>query len=99
MKFEKSDYNIVRKFIYYWLKMKSFRERFSVTKLVLLLIILTLMFIEIWNVIKWWEISQLFSNVVIAIVSFYFWQKGIQYEEVDSIVEKSEFPLDNESKI
>lgn len=57
------------------------------------------MFIEIWNVIKWWDISQLFSNVVIAIVSFYFGQKGIQYEDVDSIVEKSEVSLDDESKI
>lgn len=79
--------------------MKSFRERFSVTKLVLLLIILALIFIEVWNVIKWWEISQLFSNVVIAIVSFYFWQKWIQYEEVDSIVEKSELPLSDNNKI
>ena len=79
--------------------MKSFRERFSVTKLVLLLIILNLMFIEIWNVINGGEISQLFSNVVIAIVSFYFWQKGIQYDEPDSIVEKSELPLDDNSKI
>lgn len=55
------------------------------------------MFIEIWNVIRWWEIDQLFSNVVIAIVSFYFWQKGIQYEEVDSIVEKSD--LDNNDNL
>jgi c-di-AMP phosphodiesterase-like protein len=75
--------------------MKDFRERFSVTKLVLLLIILALIFIEVWNVIKWWEIDQLFSNVVIAIVSFYFWQKGIQYDEVDSIVEKSDLDDNN----
>lgn len=73
--------------------MKSFIERFSVTKLVLLLIILTLMFIEIWNVINGGDISDLFSNVVIAIVSFYFWQKGIEYKETDSLVEKSD--LDN----
>jgi hypothetical protein len=67
--------------------MKSFRERFSVTKLVLLLLILALIFIEIWNVLHWNDIDQLFTNVVIAVVAFYFWQKGIQYEEVDSIVE------------
>lgn len=66
--------------------MKSFRERFSVTKLVLLLLVLTLMFIEVWNVIKWGDISDLFANVVIAVISFYFWQKGIVYEETDSIV-------------
>lgn len=79
--------------------MKSFRERFSVTKLVLLLIILALIFIEIWNVLKGNDIDQLFTNVVIAVVAFYFWQKGIQYEEVDSIVEKSELPLDDNDEI
>lgn len=68
--------------------MKSFWERFSVTKLVLLLLVLTLMFIEIWNIIRWWNISDLFANVVIAVISFYFWQKGIQYEETDSIVKR-----------
>lgn len=79
--------------------MKTFRERFSVTKLVLLLIILTLMFIEIWNVLHWGDISQLFSNVVIAIVSYYFAQKGIQYDEPDSLVEKSDFSLDDKNEI
>lgn len=68
--------------------MKTFRERFSVTKMVLLLLVLTLMFIEIWNVIKWGDISDLFSNVVIAVVSFYFGQKGIEYDKPDSIVEE-----------
>lgn len=70
--------------------MKTFRERFSVTKLVLLLIILALIFIEVWNVLNGGEISQLFSNVVIAIVSYYFAQKGIQYDEPDSLVEREE---------
>ena len=55
------------------------------------------MFIEVWNVLQGWEISQLFTNVVIAVVAFYFWQKGIQYEEVDSIVEKSD--LDTKDKV
>ena len=79
--------------------MKSFWERFSVTKLVLLLLILALIFIEVWNVLHWNEIDQLFTNVVIAVVAFYFWQKGIQYEEVDSIVEKSELPLSDNDEI
>lgn len=79
--------------------MKSFRERFSVTKLVLLLLILALIFIEIWNVLHWNDIDQLFTNVVIAVVAFYFWQKWIQYEEVDSIVEKSELPLSDKNEI
>lgn len=70
--------------------MKTFRERFSITKLVLLLLVLTLMFIEIWNVVNWGEIDQLFTNVVIACVSFYFWQKGIQYDKVDSLLDSEE---------
>lgn len=70
--------------------MRTFRERFSVTKLVLLLLILTLMFIEIWNVVNGWEIDQLFTDVVIACVSFYFGQKGIQYDKVDSILDSEE---------
>jgi hypothetical protein len=49
------------------------------------------MFIEIWNVLNWGEISQLFSNVVIAIVSYYFAQKGIQYDEPDSLVERDKW--------
>lgn len=69
--------------------MKSFRERFSVTKLVLLLLVLALIFIEIWNVVNWLGIDQLFTDVVIACISFYFWQKGIVYDNVDSLVEKS----------
>lgn len=46
------------------------------------------MFIEIWNVIQWDSISDLFSNVVIAVVSFYFGQKGMEYDKPDSIVEE-----------
>ena len=76
--------------------MKSFRERFSVTKLVLLLLILALIFIEIWNVLHGNDIDQLFTNVVIAVVAFYFWQKGIQYDDVDSIVEWEDLDESNE---
>lgn len=68
--------------------MKTFRERFSITKLVLLLLVLCLIFIEIWNVVNWWEVDQLFTNVLIAVVSFYFGQKGISYDEPDSLVER-----------
>lgn len=75
--------------------MKTFRERFSVTKLVLLLLVLALIFIEIWHVVNGWEIDQLFTDVVIACVSFYFWQKGIQYDDVDSLVARD---LDDKDK-
>ena len=69
--------------------MKSFRERFSVTKLVLLLLVLALIFIEIWHVVNGSDIDQLFTDVIIAVISFYFWQKGIQYDDVDSLVERN----------
>lgn len=70
--------------------MKSFRERFSITKLVLLLLVLALIFIEVRHVVNWEGIDQLFTDVLIAVISFYFGQKGIQYDDVDSLVEKSE---------
>ena len=76
--------------------MKSFWERFSVTKLVLLLLVLTLMFIEIWNVIQWDSISDLFSNVVIMVCSYYFAQKGIKYDKPDSLIKEDE---DTENKV
>jgi hypothetical protein len=66
--------------------MKSLREKLSVTKLVLLLLVIALIFIEIWNVVNWDSIDQLFTDVVIAVISFYFWQKGIQYDDIDSLV-------------
>lgn len=81
--------------------MKTFRERFSVTKLVLLLLVLALIFIEIWHVVNWNDIDQLFTDVLIAVVSFYFWQKGISYDEPDSLVEKTEcvwFDLDTKEE-
>lgn len=77
--------------------MKNFWERFSVTKLVLLLLVLALIFIEIWNVVNWLEIDQLFTDVLIAVISFYFWQKWINYDSVDSLVKSDTiwFDLDN----
>lgn len=74
--------------------MKSLREKLSITKLVLLLLVLCLIFIEIWNVVNWESIDQLFTDVVIAVISFYFWQKGISYDSVDSLVKD----LDNKEK-
>lgn len=68
--------------------MKTFRERFSITKLVLLLLVLALIFIEIWHVVNWNDIDQLFTDVLIAVISFYFGQKGIAYDEPDSLVER-----------
>ena len=69
--------------------MKTFIEKLSVTKLVLLLLVLTLIVIECYRVFKWWDLDQLFTDVVIMVVSFYFWQKGIVYDNVDSLVDNN----------
>ena len=67
--------------------MKTFREKMSITKLVLLLIVVTLIVIECYRVFKWWELDQLFTDVVIMVVSFYFGQKWIIYENSDSLID------------
>lgn len=74
--------------------MKSLWEKLSVTKLVLLLLILCLIFIEIWNVVRWGDIDQLFTDVVVMVVSYYFAQKWIKYDSVDSIVNDEQETLD-----
>ena len=67
--------------------MKTFWEKLSITKLVLLLLVISLIGIEIFRVIKGWDISDLFTNVVVMVVSFYFGQKGITYDRTDSLID------------
>lgn len=67
--------------------MKTFWEKLSITKLVLLLLVVSLIGIEIFRVIKGWDISDLFTNVVVMVVSFYFGQKGITYDRTDSLID------------
>lgn len=74
--------------------MKSLWEKLSVTKIVLLLLILCLIFIQIWKVVRWGDIDQLFTDVVVMVVSYYFAQKWIKYDSVDSIVNDEQEPLD-----
>jgi hypothetical protein len=69
--------------------MKSFRTKLSVTKLVLIIMTLILWFQTIYLTLQGVETS-LFNNVMIAIVSYYFWQKAMQYKEVDSLVREEE---------
>lgn len=66
--------------------MKIFRK--SVTKIVLLEVITALIAIELYKTYKWMDLDQVFIDVLIAITSFYFWQKGIKYDNVDSIDEE-----------
>lgn len=65
--------------------MKSFRTKLSVTKLVLIIMTLILGFQTIYLTLQGIETS-LFNNVMIAIISYYFGQKAMQYKEVDSLV-------------
>jgi len=65
--------------------MKNFRTKLSVTKLVLLVMVLILGFQTVYLTLQWVETS-LFNNVMIAIISYYFGQKAMQYKEVDSLV-------------
>ena len=69
--------------------MKSFRTKLSVTKLVLILMTLILGFQTIYLTLQGIETS-LFNNVMIAIVSYYFGQKAMQYKEVDSLIKEEE---------
>ena len=65
--------------------MKNFRTKLSVTKLVLLVMVLILGFQTVYLTLQGVETS-LFNNVMIAIISYYFGQKAMQYKEVDSLV-------------
>ena len=54
--------------------------------MVLLLIVLTLVIIELYKTFKWGELDQVFVDVLLMVISFYFWQKGMVYDDVDSLV-------------
>jgi len=54
--------------------MKNFWTKFSVTKLVFLLMTLCLVFQAVYLTLQWVETS-LFNNCMLAIISFYFGQK------------------------
>jgi len=60
----------------------------SVTKIVLLIIVISLVAIEIYKTLKGNELDQVFVDTVVMIVSYYFAQKGIKYDKPDSIVEE-----------
>lgn len=58
----------------------------SVTKLVLLIVVISLVLIEIYKTLKGQELDQVFVDATIMIISFYYWQKGLKYDKVDSLV-------------
>ena len=65
--------------------------KISVTKLVLLLIVLCIIIIELYKTFRGWDLDQVFIDITLMVISFYFGQKGIKYENVDSL----EKDLDN----
>lgn len=75
--------------------MKSFRTKLSVTKLVLIIMTLILWFQTIYLTLQGIETS-LFNNVMIALTSFYFGQKTMKYNSVDSLMKEDEGKQEDE---
>ena len=65
--------------------MKLFKT--SVTKIVLLLVVISLITIELYKTFNGLELDQVFIDACIMIVSFYYWQKGMKFDKPDSIIE------------
>ena len=77
--------------------MKNFRTKLSVTKLVLLVMVLILGFQTVYLTLQWVETS-LFNNVMLSIVAFYFGQKSMQYKEVDSLLKDLSWEEEKDGK-
>lgn len=69
--------------------MKNFWTSMSVTKLVLLIIVISLVTIELYKTFNWIELDQVFVDFAIMVWAFYYWQKGMKYERVDSLLDNS----------
>lgn len=54
--------------------MKAFWTKFSITKLVFLILTLVLSFQTVYFTIQWTQ-TDLFNNAMLMVISFYFWQK------------------------
>lgn len=62
--------------------------KISVTKIVLLIIVVSLVAIEIYKTLKGMELDQVFVDLSIMIGSYYFAQKWMKYESVDSLIKE-----------
>ena len=69
--------------------MKTFREKMSITKLVFLILTLVLSFQTVYLTLQWIETS-LFNNAMLVVISFYFSQKWLKYNSVDSLIKEEE---------
>jgi hypothetical protein len=71
--------------------MKNIRWRLSVTKLVFLIVMVCLCVFTGYQIFTAQEIpNKLRETVVTACISFYFWQKTMQYSQPDSLFKNDE---------
>lgn len=79
--------------------MKDFLSKVSVTKLVFFMLALVLSFVTIWNTVYGLD-NKIFETIISMVFSFYFAQKGITYDSVDSIVrqDKKDTLIDNDKE-
>lgn len=66
--------------------MKIFRK--SVTKIVLLEMVTALVAIELFKTYNGMELDQVFIDAFLMVIAFYYWQKGMKYDSVDSVVQE-----------
>lgn len=72
--------------------MKGFRTKFSVTKLVFLILTLVLSFQTVYLTLNWME-TWLFNNAMLMVISFYFGQK-VWEAKADPLVDWDVFNLE-----
>ena len=66
--------------------MKILRK--SVTKIVLLEMVTALVAIELFKTYNGMDLDQVFIDAFLMVIAFYYWQKGMKYDSVDSIVKE-----------
>ena len=79
--------------------MKNFWSKLSVTKLVFFILALVLSFVTIWNTVYGLD-NKIFETIISMVFSFYFAQKWISYDNVDSILkeDKKDHLIDNDKE-
>ena len=68
--------------------MKKLLENLSVTKLVFLILTLVLSFVTVWNTLKGLD-NKIFETIISMTFAFYFWQKWLKYDEVDTMIKST----------
>lgn len=63
----------------------------------LLIIVVSLVIIELYKTFRGLELDQVFVDFAIMVWAFYYWQKGMKYDSVDSLVREDLIPNDSEN--